>query len=418
MFGLVFSRWRKASTCMKLLEQLQSRLKLLKNKKCELARLLRGDIVVLLKIKHSTYALHRAEQLILAEKMVMVYDMLLQFTNLIILHFSSIEKHREFLNDEINEAVSSLVFASTRCGEEVPELVSIRDLFRQRYGQRFVSRALRLLPGHLVSHEMKELLWITSVPEGIKSKLLDEIAKTFDCSLGRLQYTPEIDKQVNKEEEKKVMDSDLNKKSPDEVYKFSLTDFEEEVRKEEALSSMEDDDEDDYIEEALQTQSKKKLLITSVSKDVKSNLLDGIAKESGRPLKKLRTKYTPENEEQVNEEEEKNVTDSEFYSCSDEPSPDEAYKSSLTDVEEEIINEEKSLMEDDHIEEAQVGKDQRELRVKERCEEERRRSSTSTSLLPLKEFMDMESTRYYKRRTRVHQRRRRSSIPSAHCCPN
>ncbi|XP_023644544.1 uncharacterized protein LOC17899691 [Capsella rubella] len=413
MFGLVFCRWRKASTCMKLLEQLQSRLKLLKNKKCELARSLRSDIVVLLKIKHSEYALHRTEQLILAENLVIVYDMLLQFTSLIILHFSSIEKHRFFLNDEINEAVSSLVFASTRCGEEVPELVSIRDLFRQRYGRTYVSRALRLFPGHLVSHEMKELLWMTWVPEYMKSKRLDEIAKKYDLC-GRLQYAPEIDKQ--KEEEKKVMDSDLNKKSPDEVYKFSLTDFEEEVRKEETLSSIEDDY--NYIEEALQTQSKKKLSITSVSKDVKSNLLDEIAKESGRPLKILRTKYTPEIDKQVNEEEEKNVTDSEFYSCSDEPSPDEAYKSSLMDAEEEIINEEKSLMEDDHIEEAQVVKDQRELRVKERCEEERRRSSSTTSLLPLKEFMDMESTRYYKRPTRVHQRRRRSSIPSAHCCPN
>lgn len=54
------------------------------------------------------------------------------------------------VNDDINEAVSSLVFASSRCGE-LPELVSIRELFVQRYGQNYVTKALQLFPGHLVN---------------------------------------------------------------------------------------------------------------------------------------------------------------------------------------------------------------------------------------------------------------------------
>lgn len=51
---------------------------------------------------------------------------------------------------DINEAVSSLVFASARCGD-LPELVMIRRLFGERYGQRFTTVALELLPGNLVN---------------------------------------------------------------------------------------------------------------------------------------------------------------------------------------------------------------------------------------------------------------------------
>lgn len=128
------------------------------------------------------------------------------------------------VNDEINEAVSSLVFASARCGE-LRELLSIRELFGQRYGQPYVTSVLQLLPGNLVnlqvsiiSHflislyfsflhynnsqiletQIKEKLSITSVSEDVKYRLLDEISKESGQRLEvlRLEYTPEIEKQV------------------------------------------------------------------------------------------------------------------------------------------------------------------------------------------------------------------------------
>ncbi|CAN8321504.1 unnamed protein product [Cochlearia groenlandica] len=240
MFCFFFGRWRKASKCKKLLKQLQSRLKLLKNKKYSISRHLRHDIVLFIRINDHTRALLRTQQLCLVENSISVYDLLLKFSDFILQNFSSIRK----ISDDINEAVSSIVFASARCGE-LYELISIRELFGQRYGQRFVSSALQLLPGNLVNNEIIGKLSIISVSEDQKSKLLDEIAKESGLRLEilRLEYTPEVEKQVNEEEEKKVMVSDSNSFSNDqtqEVYKFSLTDIEEE-------KIIEDDDY--YIEE-------------------------------------------------------------------------------------------------------------------------------------------------------------------------
>ncbi|XP_019094584.1 PREDICTED: uncharacterized protein LOC109129974 [Camelina sativa] len=158
-------------------------------------------------------------------------------------------------NDKINEAVSSLVFASASCGQELRELVSIKELFSQRYGQSYVTSALQLRPGNLVNLQIKENLSESSVSEDVKFRLLDEIAKDYVHRLEvlRLKYTSEIGKQ-KEEKEKKVMDSDLHscsdEQSPDEVYKSSLSDFEEEISEEETSVL-----EDDYIEEA-QTQKR------------------------------------------------------------------------------------------------------------------------------------------------------------------
>lgn len=56
---------------------------------------------------------------------------------------------RECPND-VNEAVSSLLFASARCGD-LPELQLIRKLFGERYGRSFETTAVELNPGNLVN---------------------------------------------------------------------------------------------------------------------------------------------------------------------------------------------------------------------------------------------------------------------------
>lgn len=52
--------------------------------------------------------------------------------------------------NDINEAASSLIYASSRCGD-LPELSKIRELFEERYGQRFALASAELLPGNLVN---------------------------------------------------------------------------------------------------------------------------------------------------------------------------------------------------------------------------------------------------------------------------
>lgn len=56
--------------------------------------------------------------------------------------------------NDVNEAVSSLMFASARCGD-LPELQLIRKLFGERYGRRFESAAVELSPGNLVNRQVQ-----------------------------------------------------------------------------------------------------------------------------------------------------------------------------------------------------------------------------------------------------------------------
>ena len=56
--------------------------------------------------------------------------------------------------NDVNEAVSSLMFAAARCGD-LPELQHIRKLFGERYGRRFESAAVQLGPGNLVNCQVQ-----------------------------------------------------------------------------------------------------------------------------------------------------------------------------------------------------------------------------------------------------------------------
>lgn len=46
---------------------------------------------------------------------------------------------------DLKEGISSLLFAGPRCSE-IPELLSIRDVFQKKYGKDFVSTATDLRP--------------------------------------------------------------------------------------------------------------------------------------------------------------------------------------------------------------------------------------------------------------------------------
>ncbi|CAN6810905.1 unnamed protein product [Brassica oleracea var. botrytis] len=220
MFGFLFG-WRKASKCKRALKQLQRRLNLLENKKHAISSHLRHDIVQLLRIGERDRALRRAHDLFLDENLVSLYHLLLQFSDVILLNLSYIRRHRE-LSDGVNEAVSTLIFASARCGD-LPELRTLRALSGERYGKLLVSMALYLLPGNRVNPQIIEKLSRISVSDDAKSKLLAEIAAEFGLSLHvlALEYTPESHKEAESEAE---------------VYKFTLTDADLEVKQEESLS--------------------------------------------------------------------------------------------------------------------------------------------------------------------------------------
>ncbi|XP_060190986.1 uncharacterized protein LOC132620340 [Lycium barbarum] len=175
MFDILFG-WRKASKCKNLIKRVQCRLKLLKNKRSCIIKQLRDDLSELLRNGHYEIVTERVEQLSSDERKVAVYDLLETYCEFIIFNLSYIRRHKDYPND-INEAVSTLIFASARLGD-LPELVAIRKLFGERYGQRFETSALQLLPGNLVSHQIIDNICTSSVSEKEKYRLVDEIARS------------------------------------------------------------------------------------------------------------------------------------------------------------------------------------------------------------------------------------------------
>ncbi|CAI9782281.1 unnamed protein product [Fraxinus pennsylvanica] len=186
----------------------QCRLKLLKNKRSCIVKQLREDVAELLRYGHEQSAFDRVEQLFKDESMVKVYDLIENFCEYIIINLCYIRKHKD-CPDDINEAVSTLIFASARFGD-LPELWSIRKLFGERYGQSFTTAALELLPGNLVNNQIRESLPILNVPDEVKFKLLDEIGRTcVERGLLLLEYKPELkEESVTKTIGNKISSSD------------------------------------------------------------------------------------------------------------------------------------------------------------------------------------------------------------------
>ncbi|KAI7756451.1 hypothetical protein M8C21_002340 [Ambrosia artemisiifolia] len=175
MFDFMFG-WRKASKCKRLMKKLRGRVKLLKNKRCCVVRQLRNDVAQLIKHGHHQTAFNRVDQVYKDECIIAVYDLLAHFCEFLSRQLPYIRRSKDCPND-INEAISSLIFASARCGD-LPELLRIRRLFSERYGERFEARAVDLLPGNLVNSKIRENLSINKVPNEVKYKLMEEITTT------------------------------------------------------------------------------------------------------------------------------------------------------------------------------------------------------------------------------------------------
>ena len=60
--------------------------------------------------------------------------------------------------NDIKEAISTLVFAAEWCGD-LPELQTIRKLFKERYGSKFIRELTEPNPGNHVNNQVSKLLW-------------------------------------------------------------------------------------------------------------------------------------------------------------------------------------------------------------------------------------------------------------------
>ncbi|KAL9383287.1 hypothetical protein Peur_023610 [Populus x canadensis] len=87
------------------------------------------------------------------------------------------------LQQALTRAIANLIFASSRCGD-LPELHMLRSLFKSRYGSKFETTNVELLPGNLVDSKMKQNLSVNSVPEDVKLWLINGISYEYNIHLG------------------------------------------------------------------------------------------------------------------------------------------------------------------------------------------------------------------------------------------
>nr|KYP46885.1 IST1-like protein [Cajanus cajan] len=174
MLSFLFG-WSKASRCKKMIKRAQCRLIQLKNKRQVMATQLRKDLADLIQNGHEETAITRVDDLIQDESLIATYELLDIFFVFILQKLSYIRRHKDCPPD-INEAVSSLIFASARCGD-FPELYVIRKLFGQRYGKHFATAAVELFPGNLVNKKLIVNLSVMSLPDFQKYIVVDEIAR-------------------------------------------------------------------------------------------------------------------------------------------------------------------------------------------------------------------------------------------------
>lgn len=108
--------------------------------------------------------------------MLDVYAMIENYCHLLIERVNLIEQHKT-CPDELKEAASSLLFASSRCGE-FPELYEMRSLLISRYGKEFAASSIELRNDCAVNPTMIEKLSIGQPSLESRTKVLEEIAAT------------------------------------------------------------------------------------------------------------------------------------------------------------------------------------------------------------------------------------------------
>ncbi|CAI9784135.1 unnamed protein product [Fraxinus pennsylvanica] len=189
-------RWAKATKCKRLIKHLRSRLTLQKSRRNAIIRQSRADIAQLMQNGWHHVVSTRVEQLYRDYCRLYAYNQLEYFCECICTNLRDISQGRK-LSVEVHEALSTLIFASSRCGE-LPELHSIRILFKQHFGHKFERANVELLPGNFVNSDIKHNLTISSVTEEVKLKLTNEIAIEFTPQLGALNQQnylfPELQK--------------------------------------------------------------------------------------------------------------------------------------------------------------------------------------------------------------------------------
>eukprot|EP00257_Ricinus_communis_P015344 XP_015573231.1 IST1-like protein isoform X2 [Ricinus communis] len=142
LLAVFLGRKFKASKFKTIAKLAISRVTILKNQKQVRYSHAKSDVVELLNCGHQERALLRVEHMIKEQNLVDAFIMIEDYCYLLIDRITLLKKEKE-CHDEVKEAISTLIFASSRCGE-FPELQEIRGIFESKFGKEFAARAIEL----------------------------------------------------------------------------------------------------------------------------------------------------------------------------------------------------------------------------------------------------------------------------------
>ncbi|KAK9272112.1 hypothetical protein L1049_002482 [Liquidambar formosana] len=170
------------TTKLKTLTKLAiSRIAILKNQhqvRCSHARF---DVIQLLNLGHQERALLRVEHVIKEQSMLDTFVMMEGYCHLVRERIMLIQNNKE-CPDELKEAISSLLFAASRCGG-FPELQEIRKVFISWFGKDFAARPAELRNDCGVNPKIIQRLSTRQPSLESRSKVLEQIASENGITL-------------------------------------------------------------------------------------------------------------------------------------------------------------------------------------------------------------------------------------------
>ncbi|KAF8407825.1 hypothetical protein HHK36_006961 [Tetracentron sinense] len=178
---LLRRRTSKTSKFKTLVNLAISRLAILKNQRHVRCSQDRSDVLQLLYLGHHERALLRVEHVIKEQNMLDAFVMIEGYCHVLIERLCLIGNIKE-CPDELKEAISSLIFAASRCAE-FPELEEIRGVFISRFGKEFAARAVELRNNCGVNLKVIQKLSTKQPSLDCRLKVLNEIASKNGINL-------------------------------------------------------------------------------------------------------------------------------------------------------------------------------------------------------------------------------------------
>ncbi|XP_024992170.1 IST1-like protein [Cynara cardunculus var. scolymus] len=192
LLNQIFNRGLIGAKCKTCLTLAISRIKLLQNKRDMQLKLMRKEIAQFLQSGQESIARIRVEHIIREQNIWAAYEILEMFCEFVLARVPIIESQKE-CPLELKEAVASIIFAAPRCSD-LPDLLSVRNLFATKYGKEFISAASELRPDTSVNRTIIEKLSVYTPSGDVKLKVLKEIAQEYHVSWDSSKTEAEFNK--------------------------------------------------------------------------------------------------------------------------------------------------------------------------------------------------------------------------------